>query len=84
MVRHAWSSMRWWDDVWQDEAMATYLSYLPGPARPGGRVDTAGGWTAFCYREKAGAYLGRRAAGPAAGVLTGARVGTTRCSSRPR
>jgi aminopeptidase N len=60
-VAHLWFGslvgMRWWDDVWLDEAIATYLSYLPraGPAVPGG-LDTAGGWIAFCYRDKAGAY----------------------------
>jgi aminopeptidase N len=57
-VAHLWFGslvgMRWWDDVWLDEAIATYLSYLPR-AGPGG-PDTAGGWIAFCYRDKAGAY----------------------------
>ena len=50
-VSHLWFgchvSMRWWDDLWQDEAMATYMSC------------TALGedaWTAFCYREKPRAY----------------------------
>ncbi len=60
-VAHLWFGslvgMRWWDDVWLDEAIATYLSYLPraGAAGPAG-LDTAGGWIAFCYRDKAGAY----------------------------
>jgi aminopeptidase N len=54
-VAHLWFGslvgMRWWDDVWLAEAIATYLSYLLGigPA-------PAGGWVAFCYRDKAGAY----------------------------
>ncbi len=60
-VAHLWFGslvgMRWWDDLWLDEAIATYLSYLPRPgaAVPGG-LDAAGGWLAFCYRDKAGAY----------------------------
>jgi aminopeptidase N len=66
-VAHLWFGslvgMRWWDDVWLDEAIATYLSYLPGigPAPAGGPgpadgPDSAGSWVAFCYRDKAGAY----------------------------
>jgi aminopeptidase N len=51
-VSHLWFgchvSMRWWDDLWQDEAMATYMSYTA--------LGDAGAWTAFCYREKPGAY----------------------------
>ncbi len=51
-VAHLWFgchvSIRWWDDLWQDEAMATYLSYTAL-----GDVDA---WTAFCYREKPRAY----------------------------
>src|SRR5208282_247460 len=39
--------MRWWDDLWQDEAMATYMSYTA-------LGDDA--WTAFCYRQKPRAY----------------------------
>jgi aminopeptidase N len=54
-VSHLWFggqvSSRWWDDLWQDEAMATYVSCTAmedaGLASP---------WTAFCYREKARAY----------------------------
>jgi aminopeptidase N len=46
-VAHLWFgslvSMRWWDDLWLDEAMATYLS-------------NAEYWTAFGYRSKASAY----------------------------
>ena len=49
-VSHLWFgchvSMRWWDDLWLDEAMATYMSYQAlGDA-----------WAAFCYREKPRAY----------------------------
>jgi aminopeptidase N len=49
-VAHLWFGchvgMRWWDDLWQDEAMASYLSYtVIGDA-----------WPAFCYREKERAY----------------------------
>jgi aminopeptidase N len=51
-VSHLWFgchvSMRWWEDLWQDEAMATYMSYTAL-----GDVDA---WTAFCYREKPRAY----------------------------
>jgi aminopeptidase N len=46
-VAHLWFgshvSMRWWDDLWLDEAMATYLS-------------NAEYWAAFGYRSKASAY----------------------------
>lgn len=60
-VAHLWFGslvgMRWWDDVWLDEAIATYLSYLPGIGPdPADGPDSAGGWIAFCYRDKAGAY----------------------------
>ena len=39
-------SMRWWDDLWLDEAMATYVSQTADERQ----------WTAFGYRGKAGAY----------------------------
>ena len=46
-VAHFWFgshvSMRWWDDLWLDEAMATYLS-------------NERSWTEFAYRSKASAY----------------------------
>ena len=44
---------RWWDDVWLDEAMATYLCYtiMSDPA-VAGTPDMAGPWTAFCYRHE--------------------------------
>ena len=49
-VSHLWFgchvSMRWWDDLWLDEAMATYLSY----------TALGDAWAAFCYREKPRAY----------------------------
>ena len=55
-VAHLWFGglvgMRWWDDVWLDEAIATYLSYLPGT----GTAGPEGSWTAFCYRDKERAY----------------------------
>jgi aminopeptidase N len=51
-VVHLWFGslvgFRWWDDVWLDEAMATYLSYAAGAGADGG----SGEWTAFCYRDK--------------------------------
>ena len=54
-VAHLWFGglvgMRWWDDVWLDEAMATYMSYtaeIDGFDEP---------WTAFCYRDEPRAYL---------------------------
>jgi len=49
-VAHLWFGChvgaRWWDDLWQDEAMASYLGY----------TVIGGAWDAFCYREKASAY----------------------------
>ena len=48
-VAHLWFgshvTMRWWDDLWLDEALATYLS-----------VEFTGGWAGFGYREKTRAY----------------------------
>jgi aminopeptidase N len=48
-VAHLWFgshvTMRWWDDVWLDEALATYLS-----------IGFTGDWARFGYREKARAY----------------------------
>ncbi len=53
-VGHLWFgchvSTGWWDDLWLDEAMATYMSYS---ADLGVFADP---WTAFCYREKPRAY----------------------------
>jgi aminopeptidase N len=55
-VSHLWFgchiSARWWDDLWLDEAMASYVSYT-AMARAEG---TTGPWTAFSYREKPRAY----------------------------
>ena len=49
-MAHLWFgchvSSRWWDDLWQDEAMASYVSY----------AAIGDAWPAFCYREKARAY----------------------------
>lgn len=39
-------TMHWWDDLWLDEAMATYLSQTADERQ----------WTAFGYRSKASAY----------------------------
>jgi hypothetical protein len=48
-VAHLWFgshvTIRWWDDLWLEEALATYLS-----------VEFTGGWAGFGYREKARAY----------------------------
>ena len=48
-VAHLWFGClvgtRWWDDLWLDEAMATYLSYT---------ADTD--WAAFSLRSKADAF----------------------------
>jgi aminopeptidase N len=44
-VAHLWFGglvgMRWWDDLWLEESLATYLSEW-----------TDAGWTSFCYQEK--------------------------------
>jgi Peptidase family M1 domain len=54
-VSHLWFgchiSARWWDDLWLDEAMASYVSY---PAMAEARM--ADPWTALSYREKPRAY----------------------------
>jgi aminopeptidase N len=54
-VSHLWFgahiSSRWWDDLWLDEAMASYVSFT---AMAEAGVDDP--WTAFCYREKTRAY----------------------------
>jgi aminopeptidase N len=55
-VSHLWFgchiSARWWDDLWLDEAMASYVSYTAMTQAEG----TAAPWTAFSYREKPRAY----------------------------
>jgi aminopeptidase N len=44
-VAHLWFGalvgLRWWDDLWLEESLATYLSEW-----------TDAGWTSFCYAEK--------------------------------
>jgi aminopeptidase N len=54
-VSHLWFgchiSARWWDDLWLDEAMATFVSYT---AMAEAGMDDP--WTAFCYREEPRAY----------------------------
>jgi aminopeptidase N len=49
-VAHRWFgglvTPRWWDDLWLDEALATYLECDLSPD----------GWVAFAYRAKAAAY----------------------------
>ena len=54
-VSHLWFgchiSSRWWDDLWLDEAMASYVSYLA--MAEAGMADP---WTALSYREKPRAY----------------------------
>lgn len=48
-VAHLWFgchvTLRWWDDLWLEEALATYLC-----------VEVTGSWAGFCYRQKANAY----------------------------
>lgn len=57
-VAHLWFGglvgPRWWDDVWLDEAVATYLSYAALAAVAG--VSESLSWTGFAYTEKAVAY----------------------------
>lgn len=55
-VAHLWFGClvgpRWWDDVWLDEAIATYLSYSPAISS----LTAGDGWTTFGYRDKERAY----------------------------
>jgi len=46
---------RWWDDVWLDEAIATYLSYAALAAITG--TSEADAWTEYAYTDKPRAYL---------------------------
>jgi aminopeptidase N len=60
-VAHLWFGClvgaRWWDDVWLDEAMATYLCYtIMSDPVDAGTPDTVRPWTAFCYRHELAAY----------------------------
>jgi aminopeptidase N len=57
-VAHLWFGClvgpRWWDDVWLDEAVATYLSYAALAAIAG--VSESQSWTGFAYTDKPEAY----------------------------
>jgi aminopeptidase N len=57
-VAHLWFGClvgpRWWDDVWLDEAIATYLSYAALAAVSG--VSESLSWTGFAYTDKPRAY----------------------------
>jgi len=57
-VAHLWFGglvgPRWWDDVWLDEAIATYLSYAALAAIAG--VSESLSWTGFAYTDKPVAY----------------------------
>jgi aminopeptidase N len=57
-VAHLWFGglvgPRWWDDVWLDEAIATYLSYAALAAIAG--VSESLSWTEFAYTSKPQAY----------------------------
>jgi aminopeptidase N len=57
-VAHLWFGAlvgpRWWDDVWLDEAIATYLSYAALAAVAG--VSESLSWTGFAYTDKPAAY----------------------------
>ncbi|HXL88938.1 MAG TPA: M1 family aminopeptidase [Streptosporangiaceae bacterium] len=57
-VAHLWFGglvgPRWWDDVWLDEAIATYLSYAALAAIAG--VSESLSWTGFAYTDKPEAY----------------------------
>ncbi len=57
-VAHLWFGglvgPRWWDDVWLDEAIATYLSYAALAAIAG--VSETLSWAGFAYTDKLGAY----------------------------
>lgn len=57
-VAHLWFGClvgpRWWDDVWLDEAIATYLSYAALAAIAG--VSESLSWAGFAYTDKLMAY----------------------------
>lgn len=46
---------RWWDDVWLDEAIATYLSYAALAAITG--TSESESWAEYAYTDKLQAYL---------------------------
>ena len=77
-VSHLWFgchvSMRWWDDLWQDEAMATYLSY----------EALGDAWASFSYRDKPRAYQADALPGrqPVSSPVTSAADATSR-AARP-
>jgi aminopeptidase N len=58
-VAHLWFGClvgpRWWDDVWLDEAIATYLSYAALAAITG--TSESESWAEYAYTEKLQAYL---------------------------
>ncbi|MBO0806023.1 MAG: ERAP1-like C-terminal domain-containing protein, partial [Nocardiopsaceae bacterium] len=58
-VAHLWFGClvgpRWWDDVWLDEAIATYLSYAALAAITGTSETEA--WAEYAYTDKLAAYL---------------------------
>ncbi len=60
---------RWWDDVWLDEAIATYLSYAALAAIAG--VSESLSWTGVRLHRQAAGLPGGRPAEPAAGVVSG-------------
>ncbi len=57
-VAHLWFGCmvgpRWWDDVWLDEAIATYLSYSALAAITG--ISKSLAWAGFAYTSKPMAY----------------------------
>ncbi|WP_300610705.1 M1 family aminopeptidase [Trebonia sp.] len=57
-VAHLWFGAlvgpQWWDDVWLDEALASYLSYAALAAVAG--VSESLSWTGFAYTDKPAAY----------------------------
>ena len=86
-VAHLWFGClvgpRWWDDVWLDEAIATYLSYAALAAIAG--VSESLSWTGFAYTDKPRAYEADEPAEPGSRCrLRSARprrAGTSRTAS---
>jgi aminopeptidase N len=60
-VAHLWFAClvgpRWWDDVWLDEAIATYLSYAALAAITG--TSESESWAEYAYTDKAADLPGR-------------------------